>query len=82
MIKKEELKNLKFEQAMEKLETITTELEKGELDLDSTVSKFEEGMQLSKKCSELLENAERKITILLKDGENNIKEENFEQEED
>lgn len=81
MVKKEELENLNFEQAMEKLETITTELEKGELDLDSSVSKFEEGMQLSKKCSELLENAERKITILLKDGEN-IKEENFAQEED
>ena len=81
MAKKEEIENLSFEQAMAKLETITTELEKGELDLDATVSKFEEGMQLSKKCSELLDNAEKRITILLKDGEN-IKEENFAQEEE
>lgn len=81
MAKKEELENLNFEQAMAKLETITTELEKGELDLDASVSKFEEGMQLSKKCSELLENAEKRITILLKDGED-IKEENFVQEEE
>lgn len=81
MTKKEELENLNFEQAMAKLETITTELEKGELDLDTSVSKFEEGMQLSKKCSELLESAEKRITILLKDGEN-IKEENFAQEEE
>lgn len=81
MAKKEEIENLSFEQAMAKLETITTELEKGELDLDASVSKFEEGMQLSKKCSELLDNAEKRITILLKDGEN-IKEENFAQEEE
>lgn len=81
MTKKEELENLNFEQAMAKLETITTELEKGELDLDASVSKFEEGMQLSKKCSELLDNAEKRITILLKDGEN-IREENFTQEEE
>ncbi|MGN1269755.1 MAG: exodeoxyribonuclease VII small subunit [Clostridia bacterium] len=81
MAKKEELENLNFEQAMAKLETITTELEKGELDLDASVSKFEEGMQLSKKCSELLDNAEKRITILLKDGEN-IREENFTQEEE
>ena len=81
MAKKEEIENLNFEQAMAKLETITTELEKGELDLDASVSKFEEGMQLSKKCSELLENAEKRITILLKDGEN-IKEEKFAQEEE
>ena len=37
-------------------------------------------MELSKKCSELLENAEKRISILLKDGEN-IEEENFIQED-
>ena len=62
--------NINFEQAMEDLEKIANELEKGDLDLDTSVSKFEEGMELSKKCNEILENAEKKITILLqKDGE-------------
>lgn len=62
--------NINFEQAMEDLEKIANELEKGDLDLDTSVSKFEEGMKLSKKCNEILENAEKKITILLqKDGE-------------
>ena len=51
-------KDLNFEQAMSKLEKIATELEKGELSLDESVSKFEEGMKLSKQCSDLLENAE------------------------
>ena len=63
-------KDINFEQAMEELEKIAAELEKGDLDLDTSVSKFEEGMELSKKCNEILENAEKKITILLnKDGE-------------
>ena len=72
--------DINFEKAMEELEKIANELEKGDLDLDTSVSKFEEGMKLSKKCSEILENAEKKITILLqKDGE--LVEENFESNE-
>lgn len=51
-------KDLNFEQAMSKLEKIATELEKGELSLDESVSKFEEGMKLSKQCSDLLENGD------------------------
>ena len=44
--------------------------------MDESVTKFEEGMKISKLCNEKLENAEKKISILLeKDGE--IKEENF-----
>lgn len=70
---------LQFEEAMKQLENIATELEKGDLNLDESVAKFEEGIKLSKQCSQLLENAEKRITILLKDGEN-IKEENFIQE--
>ena len=47
--------------------------------LDESVSKFEEGIKLSKDCSKILEEAEKKITILVnKDGE--TKEENFETE--
>lgn len=74
-------KKLPFEEAMKQLENISAELEKGDLNLDESVAKFEEGMKLSKQCSELLEDAEKRITILLKDGDN-IKEENFIQEEE
>ena len=65
---------------MEQLEKIVTELEKGDLNLDESVKKFEQGMKISKKCNDILENAEKKITILLKQ-ENGIKEANFETEE-
>ena len=57
-----------FEKSMENLENIVTELEKGELNLDESVKKFEEGMKIAKQCNNILENAEKKITILL-DGE-------------
>ena len=59
MEEKEE--NLNFETAMKQLEEIANQLEKNDLDLDKAVEKFEEGMKLSKKCSEILENAEKKI---------------------
>lgn len=69
-----------FEEKMEDLETIVSELEKGDLNLDDSVAKFEEGIKISKECNKILEEAEKKITILLnQDGE--IKEENFETEE-
>ena len=55
---------LTFEQAMQKLETIANELENDNLDLDTSVKKFEEGMKLSQKCNKMLEEAEKKITIL------------------
>ena len=68
-----------FEESMKKLEGIVTELENGNLNLDESVKKFEEGMKIAKQCNTILEDAEKKITILLeKDGE--LKEENFDAE--
>ena len=65
-----------FEDSMKKLEEIVTELENGNLNLDESVSKFEEGMKISKQCNKILQDAEKKITILLEnDGE--ISEEDF-----
>ena len=73
------MEELNFEESMKKLESIVTELETSNLSLDESVSKFEEGMKLSKQCNKMLEEAEKKITILLEnDGE--LKEENFETE--
>ena len=71
-----------FEENMKKLEEIAVELEKGDLDLDTSVSKFEEGMKISKQCSEILEKAEKKITMLIKGNNGELAEENFVQEEE
>ncbi len=65
-----------FESQIENLEKIVAELENGELSLDESVSKFEEGIKISKECNKTLEEAEKKITILINnDGE--TKEEEF-----
>lgn len=61
-----------FEDKMGQLEKIVNELEKGDMNLDDSLVKFEEGMKISKECNKILEDAEKKITILLeKDGKIN-----------
>ena len=68
---------ISFEDAMKELEEIANKLEKNDMDLDESVRFFEQGMKLSKKCSDILENAEKKITILINDGKDNFSEETF-----
>ena len=70
-------KELNFEETMESLEKIVQELEKGDLNLDDSIAKFEEGMKLSKSASKYLEEAEKKITMLVSDKEGNITETEF-----
>jgi exodeoxyribonuclease VII small subunit len=66
-----------FEKAMKKLELIVQQLESGDQPLEEAVKKFEEGVKLSKFCSEKLDETEKRITILLKDQMGNISEEPF-----
>ena len=70
----------RIEEQMENLEKIVSELEKGNLNLDDSVTKFEEGIKISKECNKILEDAEKRITILIKEDEE-IKEEDFKTEE-
>jgi exodeoxyribonuclease VII small subunit len=72
----EEKNTMSFEEAMKGLEQIAVELEKGDLNLDQSVSKFEEGMKLSKTCNEILDNAQKRISILIK-SEDGVTEEEF-----
>jgi len=58
---------VKFEQAMARLEVIVGELEKGDLPLDESLKIFEEGIQLSKNCLKVLEEAEHRVEVLVQD---------------
>jgi exodeoxyribonuclease VII small subunit len=58
-----------FEESMEKLEKIAKELESDDLSLNDSVKKFEEGMKISQECKKVLDEAEKKITILIDDTE-------------
>lgn len=70
-----------FEKSMKKLEQIVQELESGDLPLEEAMQKFEEGIKLSRKCSEKLDETEKKITILLQDQKGNVSEKPFISEE-
>jgi exodeoxyribonuclease VII small subunit len=69
--------SLTFEKAMKKLEQIVRELESGDQPLEKSIKKFEEGVQLSKFCSEKLDETEQRITLLLKDQTGNVFEKPF-----
>ena len=69
-----------FEEQMESLEKIVSELEKGDLNLNDSVTKFEEGIKISKECNKILQEAEKKITMLVNEN-GEVKEENFETED-
>jgi len=67
--KGDSMAQFKFEDALARLETIVGQLEKGDLPLEDSLKIFEEGVRLSKNCIKLLEEAERKVQILLEDKE-------------
>ena len=68
-----------FEQAMKQLEQIVQDLESGDMPLDKAIKKFEEGIQLSKFCTEKLDETEKRITILVQDSGGKVSEMPFEE---
>lgn len=66
---------MSFEQAITELEEIVGKLEKGELSLDESTDYFQRGVELSKFCSKRLDEAERKITLLIENQSGELTEE-------
>lgn len=59
---------MKFEEAMKELETVVSQIESGSKGLDESVELFEKGIELSKACQKMLDNAEKKVRVLMADG--------------
>ncbi|MEK7307098.1 MAG: exodeoxyribonuclease VII small subunit, partial [Nitrospirota bacterium] len=59
--------SLKFEDALKRLEEIVRDLEKGDLMLDDALRMYEEGIRLSRESLDILDNAEKKIEILMQE---------------
>ncbi len=57
---------IKFEEALKKLEKIVSDLESGKLPLDESLKKYEEGVRLVSSCSKILETAQKKVEVLTK----------------
>ena len=67
----------KFEEAYEELERIIRALERGETSLDESLEYYEKGVAALKTCHRILEEAEKKIEILVKDSQGELHEESF-----
>ena len=71
------MKKGKFEEAYEELERIVRALEGGETSLDESLEYYEKGVAALKTCHRILEDAEKKIEILVKDSQGELHEESF-----
>lgn len=73
-------KSVTFEASMVRLDEIVKTLEKGDVPLEESIKLFEEGTKLAAKCSELLSNAELKVSTLMKGPDGAPVEEVFQDE--
>lgn len=67
-----------FEESMKRLEEIVRQLESGEMSLDDSLRVFEEGMRLAAFCSRKLDEAEKKVSLLVRDQQGGFVEKPFE----
>lgn len=64
-------RKLSFEKAMEELEVIVNSLEKGNLTLEEALEAYQNGVILSQHCAKILEEAEGKIAMIMKEDNSN-----------
>lgn len=69
--------NNTFENSMLELEQVVKKLEKGDTTLDESLSLFEKGVKLSKECQNMLDKAEKKVSVLLKNENGEIEKQDF-----
>jgi len=67
----------RFEDALNKLEKIVSKLEDGDIPLEESLKLFEEGIRLSRLCNQKLEEAEKRVEILMKGRDGMMKAQAF-----
>ena len=78
----DEKKEVEFETALKKLETIVENLENGELSLEVALKQYEEGVKMADICSKRLSDAEKRVEVLMKTSGGRLKTAPFEAGED
>ncbi len=63
------VEEMTFEEAMRELETVVDQLERGDVALDASISLYERGAKLKKRCEEELNRAEEKVAAIKLDAE-------------
>ncbi len=76
----QEPKEVAFEAALKKLETIVENLENGELSLEEALKRYEEGVRMADLCTKRLTEAEKKVEVLMKTNQGKFKTVPFEEE--
>lgn len=68
-----------FEEDLEQLEAIVNALEEGGLTLDESLKRFEDGIQLARRCEKALTETERRIEVLLKNADGELETQPFDE---
>ncbi len=76
------MSDIKFEEALQRLERIVDQLESGNLPLEDSLKVFEEGVGLARRCARYLDEAEKRIELLTRDESGALRAEPFDLEED
>jgi exodeoxyribonuclease VII small subunit len=71
--------SISFEDALEKLEKIVADIESGDIPLDKTIEMYEEGMNLSKYCLNMLDKSESKLKKLIKNTDGSFELKSFDE---
>lgn len=74
--------DMKFEDAIRRLEEIVEEMEGNDLQLEDSIKLFQEGMELAAFCNAKLDEAERKVNIIIKNTQGQLIEQEFNPEEE
>jgi exodeoxyribonuclease VII small subunit len=74
--------NIKFEEAIKRLEEIVEEMEGKDLQLEKSIKLFQEGMELAAFCNGKLEEAEKKVNVVMKNTQGKLTEDKFNPEEE
>jgi exodeoxyribonuclease VII small subunit len=64
-------KEMKLEEAFEKLNNVLVELEKSDVSLEDSFTLYQEGMKLLKSCNDSIDKVEKELIILSENGESN-----------
>ena len=72
------MENMSFEQALKRIDEIVKHLERGDAALEQSLALFEEGTALIRNCGKMLDEAEQKVKILLKNADGSISAEDME----
>ncbi len=64
-----EIKAMDFEQQLETLESLVESLESGDLSLEDSLKSFERGIKVARDCQQALKQAEQKVEVLMRQGD-------------